>query len=383
MQAVFHVRGKNQPKVMLRKLLILSLVCQSVIMLTGCDSDKPEKVSRRTILVYMVAANSLGASGFDLADINEMKTAANKGLNGCRLLVYHNSMDAPPVLKEITSSGEKTLVNYTDAEYSTSRSRMEEVMADVKELAPAYDYGLVLWSHASAWAAPTIDADKRKSFGDDRNRQMSIPTLASVLKGKGFSFVYFDCCYMANVETLYELRSVTPLVAGSTIELPADGMPYDRNVPLMCENVVDLKKMCENTFNYYNTKTSSTQRTCTMSLIDMTRLDALADVCRRIYGLHTTPAEDFDPQRFQTGDKPLLFDLAQYMHALDTNGLYAAPLAKSIGDAVLYEAHTDRIWGSIDIENNCGLSCYIVNSTDGPSYKGYDELQWWKQVINN
>ena len=159
-------------------------------------------------------------------------------------------------------------------------------------------------------------------------------------------------------------------------------MPYEQNLPLLFEKTVNLKKVCENTFNYYNSKPSSTQRTCTMSLIDMTKLNELADVCRRVYALHTTLPDDFAPQRFQTGDKPLLFDLAQYMHALDAHGQYAAQIAKAIGDAVLYEAHTDRIWGAIEIENNCGLSCYIVNATDGPAYKDYDTLQWWKNVIN-
>lgn len=369
---------------MLKKLFLSIIIASVAIVTAGCGSDEPSGNStRRTVLVYMVAANSLGASGLDYADIAEMQEGVKKGMNNCRLLVYHNSMDASPVLKEISPSGEKILVEYSDGEYSTSMSRMNEVIADAKRVAPANDYGLILWSHASAWVEPTIDAEgKTKSFGSDRNREMSIPNLAKTLQGKGFSFIYFDCCFMANVESVYELRNVTDYIAGSTIELPADGMPYDKNLPLFFEDTPNLKKACENTFNYYNSLETSIRRTCTMSLIDTSKLGKLAEVCRRIYALRTPLPEDFDPQRFQTGDKPYLFDLAQYMHVLDANGDNSMALVNALYDTVLYEAHTKQIWGAIDIFENCGLSCYIINPDDGPDYRGYNRLKWWADVAS-
>lgn len=369
---------------MLKKLFLSIIIAAVAIATAGCGGDEPSKSStRRTVLVYMVAANSLGAAGHDYADIAEMQEGVKKGMNDCRLLVYHNSMDEAPVLKEITPSGIKVLAEYSDGEYSTSMSRMNEVIADAKRMAPANDYGLILWSHASAWVEPTIDAEgKTKSFGSDRNREMSIPNLAKTLKGKGFSFIYFDCCYMANVESVYELRNTADYIAGSTIELPADGMPYDQNIPLFFEDTPNLKKACENTFNYYNSLDTQIRRTCTMSLIATSKLPALAEVCRRIYALRTPLSEDFDPQRFQTGDKPCLFDLAQYMHVLDAGGNNSMALVNALYDTVLYEAHTKSIWAAIDIFENCGLSCYIINPADGVAYRGYNDLQWWTDVAS-
>ena len=83
-----------------------------------------------------------------------------------------------------------------------------------------------------------------------------------------------------------------------------------------------------------------------------------------------------------TGDKPCLFDLAQYMHALDAGGNNSMALVNALYDTVLYEAHTKSIWAAIDIFENCGLSCYIINPADGVAYRGYNNLQWWTDVAS-
>ena len=59
---------------------------------------------------------------------------------------------------------------------------------------------------------------------------MNVTTLARVLEDENFSFIYFDCCFMMSVETLYEMRNTAPVIAGSVTELPVDGMPYHLNL---------------------------------------------------------------------------------------------------------------------------------------------------------
>ena len=65
-----------------------------LLMLVACGSDEPEQPQapvRRTILVYMVATNSLGNNQRDPQDLAEMGQAVSAGdLNGCRLLCTTN-----------------------------------------------------------------------------------------------------------------------------------------------------------------------------------------------------------------------------------------------------------------------------------------------------
>ena len=80
---------------------LLTVIAAMIIvaaMMVSCHSE-PELQSRRTVLVYMIAPNSLGTGGFNADDIEEMLQAArNGGLNGGRLLVYHTSYTQSPTL---------------------------------------------------------------------------------------------------------------------------------------------------------------------------------------------------------------------------------------------------------------------------------------------
>ena len=222
----------------------------------------PPATAERTLLVYMVANNDLGQRGYDDADITEMRAAARSGgLGKGRLLLMHQSSKGRSVLKEINTKGNiDTLLIYDDAEPTVSIARMTRVFDDMKRLAPAETYGLVLWSHGSGWledgwADP--DAGKKRAFGLDGTRSMNITSLAQALQGRGFDYVYFDCCHMASVEVAYELRNATDYIVGSVTELPNYGMPYDANIPLLLKREPDLKGAAANTFNLYDEKTGS------------------------------------------------------------------------------------------------------------------------------
>ena len=87
------------------KIAILML-CVISLLITSCQQDgpdTPEAPVKRTILVYMVASNSLGVNRRDQMDLDEMDRAVEHGeLNGCRLLVYRIGPDDDiPLLFEI------------------------------------------------------------------------------------------------------------------------------------------------------------------------------------------------------------------------------------------------------------------------------------------
>ena len=352
--------------------------------LSSCRSDDPEPVrpTVRTVLVYMVANNSLGENGYnyDKLDLDEMRRAAASGqLGGSRWIVYHHAYRTDPVLLEVTADGIVNLKSYDTSVVSVSASRMNEVIADMKSIAPADDYGLILWSHASGWPEDGLDESDyfaSRSYGQDNGKTMNITTLARVLSGKGFSFIYNDCCNMACVEVAYELRGVTDWFLGSATELPGDGTCYDRTMQYFTSAQADLRSVAETTYNYYVTRPSSAGAWYTAGLVRMDALDALASETRRIYTDSKYPA-GYTPMNLdiQIGRKRY-YDFRNFAEAL-------APADKAWSDAfdaaVTFHIGMPK-FGSLDVSEQCGLATFIQRAASDAVYKGYDRLQWYKDV---
>ncbi|MDE5942133.1 MAG: hypothetical protein K2H14_08490 [Muribaculaceae bacterium] len=387
-------------------MALLTLMC-------ACDfgEDEPELPSEptepvgRSVLVYMVANNSLGSSsvpgaderGYDRADLKEMVAGAKSGaLGNNRLIVYHHAWLSEPRLIEITAAGERVIKVYDTEDSSVSAARMNCVISDFKATAPADSYGLVLWSHASGWLETGINEDtegagRLKSFGVDRSKEMNVTTLARVLDGKGFDYVYFDCCHMAGVEVAYQLRNVTGMMAGSVSELPSPGMPYDRTLPYLMADNADLTGAASTTFAYYNTLKDEFYRTCTISVISMEAIDELADAVGELCDLHPELRAGYEGQRF-VKNNCRYYDLLHYLGGLAENGggdefeqAYSRCEA-AIRKAVVYEAATPYLWEGditeVKIDTHCGLSTYIKRSADDGDRYGYDRLDWWQDVMS-
>lgn len=370
----------------IKALLLLTIAT----LLTACGSDDDAPQTKRTILVYMVASNTLGGYNYDDKDIAEMQSIIeSEGLNGCRWLVYLMPKTGEPTLKEFTKSGVKTLSTYSSSDYAVDPDVMTSVFADMKRYAPANEYGLILWSHSDGWVAPLnpLSSISGRSFGEDRSYNMSIPDLANALTGQNFNFIYFDCCYMSNIESLYELRHCSPYIVASATEIAATGMPYDENIPLFCADNVDLQQACENTFNYYNNNTDPKWRSCSISLIDTRNIDRLAQVSRSIFASGATIDPNYIPQQLQPEtEAQFLFDFPDYMRSLDATNSYRADFDTALSNVVIYTRHTEQMWPTLSygwrLDRCNGISSYIIRDIDDASYRGYSSLQWWSDVVS-
>ena len=379
----------------LKIALFIALII-GCLALASCKDpvDEPTQPSNRTILVYMVAYNTLGQSSYDYSDLQEMLQAAQEhGFNGGRLIAYHAPASGTPALKEVTADGIVVLKQYDNNTYSTDPARMSQVFADVKSIAPAHDYGLVLWSHANAWLENNNQDDEYKylsidkqpqelnpqAFGDDRSRFMKITTLAKTLSGQQFSFIYFDCCLMASVEVCYELRNTTPYIIASGTEIPAYGMPYHINMPYFFDEPPQLKKAAQATFDYYNSLNGS-RRTSTMSLIATQDLNDLASVTRQIFETTDTIINKKDIQSYDFSLHSL-YDMKDYIHALNPDNQLLSLWDKTLNKIVLYNEATPQVFDRLDMNSYCGLGCYITNDFTDANYRGYQNQSWWKDVV--
>lgn len=393
-----------------RFLLNILLTFCSFCLLNSCGEanepappapPSPSEEVHRTVLVYMLADNNLGwANSFDAYDLDEMvRGAKNGGLNGGRLLVYYNrpytNDGNPPQLIEITAQGQKILKTYTDDPdlYSVEIGRMRQVLADMKELAPAEDYGMIFWGHATAWMTHPEDMDQSKasrSYGTDRDKWMSLSSLGKALEGEKFSFLYFDCCLMGTVEIAYELRALTPVIVGSPTEVEGEGMPYHLNIPaFFADGTPDLVGAATNTFTYLKEKGMRSQ----MVVVDTSALEGLAEASRGIFATLTSyPAELTQVQALSQSFNPFdpvfhstrpVYDMEDYMKKISQNtpALLAA-WQDAFDRCILYKAHTDRDFTGIAVRTYGGLGSFIIKRPEETAYRGYDKTLWWKDVVS-
>ncbi len=366
-------------------IFIISLIFQA------CSSDEPGKdpVPRRTLLVYMVATNNLGTAGWATRDLNEMVTGmADVDTENADVIVYLAVGSNAPALKRVTASGLETLKTYDSSLPSVSVERMTQVFSDMRGISPADKYGLVLWSHATGWITTSTTLRQGRSWGSDNGKEMAINDLGRALETHPWDFIYMDCCYMGNIESLYELRNAAPVIVASPTETPLAGMPYHLNLKWLTAETPDPVAAARSTFEYYN-GLSGEDRSIAMSAYNMTYIVDLAEACRDIYAANMTLPEGFEPQTYgyrwnlsQPEFGKLYYDLAHTSRALAADAKLTEAFNQALNKFVIYAAHTPSMWnGRLPLNDCYGVSTFFpVNQSLGDMYE-YSDLEWARDVL--
>lgn len=373
----------------------------------GCSPEpEPAIPVERTVLVYMVAANSLGtevtSEGItypraDIEDIGEMTEAIPALAPDSRVLVFHDCYEGAPALYEVTAAGLRPLKEYDRSESCLTVNRMRQVLADARVCAPAANFGLILWSHANGWLNDgTPDNDRtstkrHRTFGQDRNRRMNITDLAAALDGQNLEFIYFDCCLMGSVEVVYELRRCAPYIVASTSELPRPGTPYHLCLPQIMEGApAGLVRTAETTFRYYENHFDKNFRTCTISVIRTAALDDLASATAAVYTGAPLPHRAADVTNYNASQRyGYWLDFGEYVESLaaipgrspEKAEHLACDFSRALAGAVIYSAATPVIWNRYHVYRHSGLSTYVFDTPEGFTTKGYDGLAWASDVV--
>lgn len=219
---------------------------------------------------------------------------------------------------------------------------------------------------------------------------MDITELADALAALPyrFDFLLFDDCFMANIETLYDLRASVDHVIASPCEIMADGFPYDRIIPQMFTDEGrshDLGAVCYEFWNLYQNDYASTiyrmQSGC-ITLAVMSEIDRLADVMRRI---NRTPAAEYNPNTLQTyeGLSPHLFyDMGQYVSVRCSDAALLDEFAECFDAAFPPESrlHTDGFYSAYNNRMN-PITHYSGITISEPSTKFTEEnrtTNWYR-----
>lgn len=381
----------------MRKIFLYSIL--SLFIFISCDDSDhptPKVLNNRTVILYIIGDNNLSK----YAEINTqelLKGTTSEKLNNGNLVLYIDDRDKKqsPRIIQIKMQGEKAVtetVKTYDEQDSTNPEVMKMVLQDIREKFKSDSYGLVLWSHASAWLPKvTQDLIATRSFGNDEDNEMEIDVLKDALSGFHFDFILFDACYMASVEVAYELRNIADYIIASPMEVIAKGFPYEHIVgKLLKMPNADLQGICKDFYDFYNVQTGDS-RTASVSLVDTKKLEKLAGVMRGIMKEYKSKLPTVNLYEVQALEyyhhKRLLYDFDDYMKHLTNNfsgekdyRLFRAVLR----EVVIYEAHTPTSYfayprKSILINKCCGLSVYPLGFN--PSLdQWYERLEWYKDV---
>lgn len=377
-----------------------------MLLLSSCGSkDEPDnpvdpnQVSR-TVLVYMAANNSLGSDkvtdsatgitrSLDGWDIYEMEKAVTdkNSLHGGRLLVFQAPYRGIQRLIEITPNGAQELKTYTSTQSSVSAARMSEVLSDVKSLANADDYGLVLWSHGSGWIEENSSRStvQPRSWGEDNSNKMKIITLANVIRDSGMnpSFIYFDACFMGCVEIIYQLRDLTKEIVASGTELQIYGMNYTRNVPIFFAKDRTLETAARNTFDSYQKKdqVGVDYSDCTISYFRTEAIDEFARATRAIMETGATVPADYEAVRYGSRSF-MIYDMPDYIRSMNAPAELIDAWNSAYAKLVPYSTHT-ATYGNIDTSRYGGMGTYPVKTINDANNKGYSNYDWWTDVISH
>lgn len=347
-----------------------------LILFAGLLSCEKEEVqisgpAGRTVLIYMAADNSLNRYGYE--NITKiLEGAGDKNLNGGNLLIYFDPIDSIPQLLQIVTDkkgiAQKKVIQTYPEQNSASVEVMNEVITSVTRDFPAESYGLLLWSHATAWLPYNVGGMLR-SFGEDRGNVMELSELTEALPDNVFDFILFDACYMANIEVAYAMRHKANYLIASPTETLAEGFPYDQIIAPMFSQKAALETICSRFYNYYNNQSSY----ATVSLTSTAHLDELAAMTKEIVqgktdDIYALPIKEIQQLEYLTYNRHALYDYDDFISRLATPEQYTA-FRKLMDETVLYKNHTPRaifaIGGgtTLPINHYSGLSIYVPQKT--------------------
>ena len=373
-------------------ILFLLLLCAA-----ACDSQEEREKNRHMVLLYCAGNNSLAS---DLVDnYNQIKTSWLPGEKTTDqiLLIYKHIRGSEPMLVRLSRDRkgnpvETVIRTYPESTGSARAETLRTVIADAEAAWPSARHSLILWSHATGYlpsgyyGSPTDKASAQNeaaplSFGQDSDtkEEMEITELREALSAIHYELILFDCCFMGNVETAYELRNNCDYLVASAAEIISDGFPYGTIIePMFSQQAEEAARtLCRNYMEYYRRHSNPY---ATISLVKTSELDRLAAACRPVFANHREAIRTLDRSQIQAYHRfsgmYWFYDLDDFVGRVATDEEYRTFLS-ALDRTVLYKDATE-MFINLKINHYSGLSVYIPRDGYANLNSFYKTLQWNK-----
>lgn len=396
----------------------------------------PASNDRRVVLMYQAGYNSLSDCLRD--DLNDVINGwlPNGGMKDNVLLVYthqpardgqYNVKTAPYLLRLSAGAGGTaridTLVTYPKSSISSSAEQLNKVLTYVVDNFPAKSYGMTFASHSTGYLPAgfygrsdsyvykqkragamgsrpsqpgpvpyyepyqdpslprvrSIGQDQQGTTGGYVSYEIDIRDFAEAIPVK-LDFILFDACLMGGAEVAYELREKCDRLGFSQAEVLAEGLDYTRITPhLLGGSEADLESICNDYFIHYDSQTDPFSRSATISLIDCSRLEPLAQTCREIFSNNRNGLASITPyrvQRYYRSGHHWFYDLESIIMNAGASDDEMAALHEALDNCVLYKGHTPEFMCEFEIKTFSGFSMYLPCNGNKELDKYYKTLKW-------
>ena len=200
--------------------------------------------ARKTLLVYMMAENSLNY--YASLDVDEIFQAVPSIPRDCRLFVYVDDSSFPQLTQYYRmTSGETGCSRFqpfnTDV-CSSDTAALGTVLDFILKDYPTETLDLIMWSHGDGWLRGPLNSAPQRSIGIDNGKNSSINKVTETIEVEELAALLealptkvdrlmFDACFMQCVESAYALRNAAEWIIASPAEIPGDGALYSTLVP--------------------------------------------------------------------------------------------------------------------------------------------------------
>ena len=311
----------------------------------------PPAVATHT-LMYFFCGTSL--SRYFRTNLEDATLAIKNGIlgNSNRVIFFRQISSSVAYIGELcydVASGEcyerKIEENIVVGGKQLSADDMGEYIRKMSEYAPAHRYGIVLAGHGRGWIPrdgssgansystfspesynpwiPAVGAEVTRYFGES-NMTANISEIAEGIEKSGvmLDYILFDACFMANIESIYELRNSANYIIASPCEIMGRGFPYERTLPYIFEDeghTTNYSKVAESYYLYYRDEYVGSARCGSIALFDCSQLENLAQATANVI---KSAKSDYDKSTLQSyeGQNPHYFyDFGEWVNVVATD----------------------------------------------------------------
>ena len=383
--------------------------------LTSCSDEAIDvnEVNQQTLLIFLPWTGGDSSNGLydefsvNLDSINK-GIIAQKGASNRRVLAFVSKPKdsgygyGKSYLYELKYNATTRQVDYIlldtyEGNSYNSAAGITAILNEVKQKAEALNYAMLIgahgcgWTNSDDWTSYPNNA-KRKAFktrffgsvtGDDTYK-INVSTLAQGIEGSGIKMQYiaFDACYMANVETAYELRNATNILLASTCETLASGWPYASVWSYLSSGTPNYSSIVSTYISHF--KNSSTPYG-QLAAIDCRQLDGLASIMKDINAKYQMDESTAETIQKLDGFRPTLYyDLGNYVDCLVPTGYLKEQFKNQLKKVVKSAQSTDLYISDLYKDEQIGeINSFSGIAISDPSQnpaalRGKEKTAWWK-----
>ena len=383
------------------------------------QSRQPSEVNGRVMIMVSAGYNSLRS--YLSEDLQELSGSYLPPVGSYAgndvLLVFSRLSEDPPVLYRMFkgTDGETrrdTLKVWPAGSRMTDPAVFRSALELARDRFPSKSYGMVFSSHASGWLParyytdpavyerehaakspalrsweppvqwefPAIDPYPAvKSLGQDKDGEMEMELKDFVdAIPMHLDYLLLDACLAGCVEVAYALKDKADLIGFSQTEVLANGFDYTTLTQYLLGSETDPVGVCKAYFDYYDRQTGS-NRSATISVLDLRRIDTLAQVCARLFDTHRDKLRTLSSvgvQGYFRFDRHFFYDLKDILVHAGITPEEEAELDQALNTCIVYKAATEHFL-SIDINTYSGLSMYLPSRGTALLNSFYKENMAW------